>query len=143
MEKARSERHPILYVMVWAGLCEEETLKENPDEREGCELCRNVHGKRTTQVSSQPDWSENIIKDRVLQSGKELRENPRERFLAALPLLEWPNSFPRAWIPFNSPDSTCKGPGVEVSSICLRKIGRRGRRSCRALQAFLGTLISE
>lgn len=97
-----SERRPTLYVMVQVGLCEQETFKERPDEGEGGELCRNLHGKGATQQSSQPDWAESITEDRILQSGKELREKPRQVFLAALPLLllEWPQFFPRGLDPF-------------------------------------------
>lgn len=39
---------------------------------------------------------------------------------------------PGSGLLLNSPDSKCKGPGVEVSLICLRKLGGGGR-SCRTL----------
>lgn len=55
MIKVRSKQYPVLYGIVQAGVCEEETVKERPDEREGCEPRRNLHGKRDTRVSSQPD----------------------------------------------------------------------------------------
>lgn len=61
MLKARSKRHPVLYGVVQAGLCEEETVKERPDEREGYEPCRNLHEKRATQVSSQPDEGQRVL----------------------------------------------------------------------------------
>lgn len=76
MGKAGVEQYHILYMMVWAGLCEESSFEQRPDEREGCELCRYRQGRQPARLGA-----EGVTKDRVLQSGKQLRENRIERFL--------------------------------------------------------------
>lgn len=55
--------------------------------------------------------------------------------LAGVPPISPPGPGP----PFNCHDSKCKGPGVEVSLICLRKMGERGDHSagpCRPLHGL-------
>ena len=62
-----------------------------------------------------------LQKYRVLQSRKELRGKLMQRFLATLPLLATTIFSPRG-LGENSRDNKCKGPGMEVSFLCLRKI---------------------
>lgn len=63
-----------------------------------------------------------LQKYRVLQSRKELRGKLMQRFLATLPFLAANISPHPQGLGENSHNSKCKGPGMEVSFLSLRKI---------------------
>lgn len=61
--------------------------------------------------------------------GKSYAKAFSNSFFASMPLLFPPEPGP----PFSSPESKCKGPGVEASLIHLKKIRWEEHRPCRAL----------
>lgn len=56
MGRRVGEQCSTLHVTVWAGLCEEGTCKQRPDEGGGCELCRYL------QVNSQPGRGQRVLR---------------------------------------------------------------------------------
>lgn len=79
-------------------------------------------GKESCTDWQLPGWGWRVSqKCRILQSGKELRGKLMQRFLATLPLLAATIFFPQG-LGENSHGNKCKGPGMEVSFLCLRKI---------------------